>query len=82
MIGARKETLGITRSETKAFSSPTNEAMERAALTMEIWIQETCLVSAVTSGPTEPKLFRSHGTIQLKWKDLIGELPSGRKLKA
>ena len=35
MIGARKETQGKTRSETKALSSPTNESMERADLTME-----------------------------------------------
>ena len=39
-------------------SSPTNESMERADLTMEDWIQETCLISAVTSGPTEPKTFQ------------------------
>ena len=58
MIGARKETLGKTRSETKALSSSTNESMERADLTMEDWIQETCLISAVTSGPTEPKTFQ------------------------
>ena len=58
MIGARKETLGKNRSETKALSSPTNESMERTDLTMEDWIQETCLISAVTSGPTEPKTFQ------------------------
>ena len=58
MIGARKETLGTTRSETKALSSPSNESMERADLTMEDWIQETCLISAVTSGPTEPKTYQ------------------------
>ena len=58
MIGAREETLGKTRSETKALSSPMNESMERADLTMEDWIQETCLISAVTSGPTEPKTFQ------------------------
>ena len=29
--------------------------MERADLTMEYWIRETCLISAVTSGPTQPK---------------------------
>ena len=58
MIGAREETLGKTRSETKELSSPTNESMERADLTMEDWIQETCLISAVTSGPTEPKPFQ------------------------
>ena len=32
--------------------------MERADLTIEDWIQETCLISAVTSGPTEPKTFQ------------------------
>ena len=58
MIGAREETLGRTRSETKAISSPTNESMERADFTLEEWIQETCLISAVTSGPTEPKTFQ------------------------
>ena len=58
MIGAREETLGGTRSETKELSSPTNESMERAALTLEDWIQETCLISAVTSGPTEPTIFQ------------------------
>ena len=58
MTGAREETLGKTRSETKELSSPTNESMERADLTMEDWIQETCLISAVTSGPTEPKTFQ------------------------
>ena len=58
MIGAREETLGRTRSETKALSSPTNESMERADFTLEDWIEETCLISAVTSGPTEPKTFQ------------------------
>ena len=58
MIGARKETKGKTRSETKALSSPTNESMERADLTMDDWIQKTCVISAVTSGPTEHKPFQ------------------------
>ena len=53
MIGAREETHGRTRSETKEISSPTNESMERADFTLEDWIQETCLISAVTSGPTQ-----------------------------
>ena len=57
IIGARNETLGKTRSETKALSSPRNESMERADLTMEDWIQVNSLISAVTSGPTEPKTF-------------------------
>ena len=38
--------------------SPRNESMERADLTMEDRIQETCLMSVVTSGPTEPKTFK------------------------
>ena len=58
MIGARKEELGRTRSKTKEMMSPRNESMERAELTMEDWIHETCLISAVTSGPTEPKTFQ------------------------
>ena len=37
--------------------SPT-AVMERADLTTEDWIQETCLISAVTSGPTEPRTFQ------------------------
>ena len=52
MIGAKEETLGRTRSQTQEMFSPRNESMERAAVTMEYWIQETCLISAVTSGPT------------------------------
>ena len=44
-------------SQTQEMSSPRNESMERADLTMEDWIQETCLISAVTSGPTEPTTF-------------------------
>ena len=58
MIGARKEELGRTRSQKKEMMSPRNESMERAELTMEDWIHETCLISAVTSGPTEPKTFQ------------------------
>ena len=27
-------------------------------ITLKDWIQETCLISAVTSGPTEPKTFQ------------------------
>ena len=67
MIGAREETLGRTRSETKEISSPTNESMERSDLTLEYWIQETCLISAVTSGPTEPK------TLQEDWHSQVEE---------
>ena len=32
--------------------------MERAELTMEDWIQETCLIAVVILGPTEPKTFK------------------------
>ena len=57
-------------------SSPRNESMERADLTMEDWIQETCLISAVTSGPTEPKTFQEawHDPIENdrnKWRAAI-----------
>ena len=58
MIWAREETLRRTRSQTQEMYSPRNESMERADLTIEDWIQETCLISAVTSGPTEPKTFQ------------------------
>ena len=58
MIGAKEEELGMTRSQTQEMMSPRNESMERAELTMEDWIHETCLISAVTSGPTEPKTFQ------------------------
>ena len=58
MIGAKEETLGRTRSQTQEMFSLRNESMERAELTMEDWIKETCLISAVTSGPTEPKTFK------------------------
>ena len=58
MIAARKEELGRTRSQTKEIMSPRNESMERAELTMGDWIHETSLISAVTSGPTEPKTFQ------------------------
>ena len=57
MTGAREEDLGRTRSQTKEMMSPRKESMKRAELTMEDWIHETCLISAVTSGPTEPKTF-------------------------
>ena len=76
MIGARKEELGRTRSQTKEMMSPRNESMERAELTMEYWIQETCFISAVTSGPTEPKTFQEarHSPIKEernKWQAAI-----------
>ena len=58
MTGARKEELGRPRSRTKEMMSPRHESMERAELTMEDWIHETCLISAVKSGPTEPKTFQ------------------------
>ena len=51
---------------TRALSSPRNESMERADLTMEDWIQETCLISAVTSGPTEPKTFQEAWLYQIE----------------
>ena len=58
IIGAREETLGRTRSQTQEMVSPRTESRERSDLTMADWIQETCLISVVTSGPTEPKTFQ------------------------
>ena len=82
MIGARDKILGRTRSKTQEMSSPRNESMERADLTIEYWIQETCLISAVTSGPTEPKTFQETGHYPIEKEKIIGELPSGTKLEA
>ena len=79
MIGAREETLGKTTSQTQEMSSPKNESMERADLTMEDWIQETCLISAVTSDQQNLRHFKKHGTVIMKKKEIIGELPPGRK---
>ena len=81
MIGAREEELGRTRSQTEEMMSPRNESMERAELTMEDWIHETCLISAVTSGPTEPKTFQEAWYSPVEDKETIGKLQSGRKLK-
>ena len=44
MIGAREEGLGRTTSQIQEIFSPRNESMEGAELTMEEWIQETCLI--------------------------------------
>ena len=82
IIGAREETLGRTRSQTQEMFSPRNESMERADLTMEDWIQEACLISAVTSGPTEPKTFKEAWHSPVEKKEIVGELPSGKKLEA
>ena len=53
--------------------------MERAELTMEDWIHETCLITAVTSGPTEPKTFQEAWHSPVEEEDIIGKLQSGRK---
>ena len=82
MIGPREETLGRTRSQTQEMFSPRKESMERADLTKEDWIQETCLISAVSSGPTEPKTFQETWRSPFEKKEIIGELPSGRKLES
>ena len=82
MIGARKEELGRTRSQTKEMMSPRNKSMERAELTMEDWIHETCLISAVTSGPTEPKTFQEAWHSPVEEERRNWQMQSGRKLKA
>ena len=60
MIGARKETLGRTRSETKEMSSPRNESMERADLTMEDWIHDR--IPSTTPGAEPPRDARDSGS--------------------
>ena len=82
MIGAREVELGRTRSQTQEMKSPRNESMERAEPTMEDWIHETCLISAVTSGPTEPKTFQEAWHSPVEEERNNGKLQSGRKLKA
>ena len=82
MIGARKEEVGRTRSQTKEIMYPRNESMERAELTMEDWIHETCLISAVTSGPTEPKTFQEAWHSPAEEKRNNCKLQLGTKLKA
>ena len=64
MIGAREDNLGSTRSQTLEMRSPSNQAMERANINMDDWIQETCYISAVTSGPDEPNNFNEAWTHQ------------------
>ena len=83
MIGAREETLGRTRSQTQEMSSPRNESMERADHTMEDWIQETCLISVVTSGPTEPKPFQEAWHHPMNpWKEQTSQWKIGFKKPA
>ena len=79
MIGGRKEKLGRTRSQTKEMMSPKNESVERGELTMEDWIQGTCVVSAVVSGPTEPRPFHEAWHSPVDQEKNIGQLQSGRK---
>ena len=57
MIAAKEENLGSTRSQTLEMRSPTNQAMEKANIHMDNWIQETCYTSVVTSGPNDPNNF-------------------------
>ena len=51
MIGASKETLGKPEGRQEHCHHQEMNPW-RADLTMEDWIQETCLISSVTSGPT------------------------------
>ena len=54
MNGAREENLGSTRSQTLEMRSPSNQTIEKANIHKDNWIQETCYISVVTSGPDEP----------------------------
>ena len=57
MIGAREDNFGSTRSQTLEIRSPNNQEMERANINMDKWVQETCYMLAVTSGPDEQNIF-------------------------
>ena len=79
LIGAMEENLGSTRSQTFEMRSPSNQVMERANINMDNWIQETCYMSAVTSGPDEPNNFNeawNHQSLneRRKWRDAIKKL--------
>ena len=45
-----------------------NQAMETANINMDNWIQETCYMSAVTSGPNEPYNFNEAWNHQSQMK--------------
>ena len=58
--------------------SPCNQALERHNIKMENWIQETCYISAVTSGPDEPNNFNEAWNHQdhnehRKWRAAIAK---------
>ena len=61
--------------------SPRNETMDRADLTTEDLIHKTCQISAVTSGPTEPKTFQEVCHYPVENTEIIGELQLGTKLE-
>ena len=74
MIGAREENLDSTRSQTLEMRSPSNQATERARINMDNWIQETCYMSAIPSGPDELNHFseaRNHHSPNdwKKWRE-------------
>ena len=68
MIGTREENLGSTRSQTLEMRSPSTQAMKKANINMNNWIQETYYISAVTSGPDEPNNLMNHGIINVQIK--------------
>ena len=82
MIGSRGEELGRTRSQTQEMMSPRNDSMERAELTMEDWIHETCLISAVTSGPTEPKPFLEAWHSSVEEERNNWQIPTRKEIKS
>ena len=76
MIGAREENLGSTRSQTLEMRSPSNQTIEKANIHKDNWIQETCYISVVTSGPDEPsnsKEASNHLCLneRRKWREAI-----------
>ena len=63
MIGAMEETLVSTQSQTLEMRSQSNQAMKRANKNMDNRIQDTCYMSAVTSGPDDPNIILKYGII-------------------
>ena len=82
MIGARNEELGRTKNQTKEMMSRRNESMEIADLTMEDWIHETCLISAVTSSPTEPKTFQEAWHSPVEEERNNSQIPIRKEIKS
>ena len=52
---------------------PSDQMMERGNINMNSWIQQTCYMPVVTSGPDEQIMSMKHGTINLQMTERNGE---------